>query len=237
MLSGILTPIMRSRFWDEIARKMRTDRFRRFSSAAGISVACHLIIVMAFLWVGNQKLEGQPSPSLDGGTADGDAAVMPLDLKLINGKGEAQSSQDASSASSTSALPTGVQPAATTMSVENASASVASEQTATSTAMPADTLADGQSDADQHILEQIARCLPQGVRPSLTARLNLQLDGQGNLAAAPSLDWVGSDRDTASLSVENSVVQAALQCGPYIVPNGGGTFAIAADFSKTGVAH
>ncbi len=195
-------------------------------------MACHLIIVMAFLWAGNQKLEGQTSPSLDGGTTDGDAAVMPLDLKLINGKDQAKPSPDTLSSSSSSALPNEVQPAATSTSVNNALASVAPTQTGASAAMPADKLADGQSDADQHILEQIARCLPEGLRPALTARLNLQLDGQGNLAAAPSLDWAGSDRETASLSVENSVVQAALQCGPYIVPNGGGTFAIAADFSQ-----
>lgn len=220
---------MRSRAWDNLASEMRTDRFRQRSAAVAISVACHLLILMAFLWVGNEGLRGQPSRALDGGPTDGDAAIMPIDLKLVRGQDQGQSDRTAAPAPVTIVAKVADAPPANRLSNE---AAALAENARPSAAMPADSLADGISDADQDILGQIARCLPSGMRPVLAARLDLRLDAKGNLTSAPRLERVAATGSGEDLAAENSVVQAALQCGPYVVP-GGGNFMIVADFSKS----
>lgn len=225
---------MRSGFWDDFVSEARTDRFRRKLAAAAISISCHLIVVAAFLWSGNETLRGQASHSLDGAGDDGDAAMPPIDLKLIKARSEARNAIDAPTAQMPVPASDAMLPSVTTdepTMVETVAPK--NETIPPSAAMPADTVADGKTHADQNILDQIARCLPPGVRPSLSAKLDLRLDATGNLAAAPQLEWVGGQGSRDAIAAENAVVQAALQCGPYVVPNGAGSFAIAADFSKS----
>lgn len=232
MLSTVLTPIMRSRFWDDLAVQLRSDRFRRRLFAVTASVACHLILIMAFLWAGKDGLRGQVSPSLEGSAMDGDAAAMPIDLKVLRGQEEGQAVRRVSPEPSVVAVKAPAMPAENASDKEAAQASTSAEPAAQlSNALPADSLADGRADGTQDILSQIARCLPDGVRPALPARLDLTLDAKGELVAAPRMEQAANA--ARDVKAENLVVQAALQCGPYKMP-GGGSFEIAADFSKVG---
>ena len=172
MLSNAFETIMRSRFWDHLASEIRSERFQRRFAATMISVTSHLLIIMAFFWTGNGALRGQVSRSLEGESADGDAALTSIDVKLIEAQGEVHASRQripiimTSRAAAPNVSPTS-QPAVT----DTAAASEADPPAQPSTALPSDTVADGQADADRKILDQIARCLPPGFtrhwRPSL----------------------------------------------------------------------
>ncbi len=230
MLSEWLIPIVRSPFWDRLIARMRSDRFRRQAGAVFISVTCHLIVVMLFLVHGNDRLRGDASRTLEGVQGDGDAAVLPIDLKLIRAQAEGQSSRAAAPKPPSVAAKATVAAADTT---EASAVATATEEAQPSDAMPADSVAAGQADGEQDILAQIARCLPDGVRPALAAKLDLVLDAHGKLTAAPRLEVSADAKPVRDVKDENLVIQAVLQCGPYSISGGGGSFAIAANFAAT----
>lgn len=94
--------------------------------------------------------------------------------------------------------------------------------------------APGQPDGSLGLLEQIARCLPDNVRPDLRpAMLTLELDETGKLRAVPALE-VNTDTLTRDqLRASNMIIQASLQCGPYLTgASNGSTIQLAADFSQ-----
>ena len=94
--------------------------------------------------------------------------------------------------------------------------------------------APGRPDGSLSLLEQIARCLPNNVRPDLRpAMLTLDLDETGKLRAVPALE-VNTDTLTRDqLRASNMVIQASLQCGPYLTgASNGSTIQLAADFSQ-----
>lgn len=99
-----------------------------------------------------------------------------------------------------------------------------------------DAIQSGDAEAGQNLLRQIGRCLPPDHRPALAGvRLALQLDAAGQLTAAPSLDIASTLVSPETVKEASLVVQAALQCGPYQVPNPDvGFYAVAADFSFMG---
>lgn len=81
--------------------------------------------------------------------------------------------------------------------------------------------APGTKGGQHTLLEQIARCLPPDARPSLrTASLRLSLDGGGHLTAAPRLEVDVTRLTETQLRGANQIVQAAMQCGPYVVTQG-----------------
>lgn len=81
--------------------------------------------------------------------------------------------------------------------------------------------APGTPNGQHALLEQIARCLPPDARPSLkTASLRLSLDGGGHLTAAPRLEVDVTRLTEMQLRGANQIVQAAMQCGPYVVTQG-----------------
>ena len=105
--------------------------------------------------------------------------------------------------------------------VEEASASVATGGSAAagsnlSSQTPG--LVGGEVDGAATILAQIARCLPKASRPSLPlARLQLDLDMDGNLRQPPRVVLADPLRSPADALEADHIVQAALQCGPYKV--------------------
>lgn len=80
-----------------------------------------------------------------------------------------------------------------------------------------DATESGDPEGTQNILKRIAQCLPAGVRPALTStRLNIQVDEEGALSAAPVFDAdLLAFASKEELEDANRVIQAALQCGPY----------------------
>lgn len=92
----------------------------------------------------------------------------------------------------------------------------------------------GQLDGAQTLLEQIARCLPKGVRPDLSpAVLTIALDETGRLRAVPTLNVDTSRLSREQLRSSNLIIQAGLQCGPYNLGAEGDTvLELPADFSS-----
>ena len=91
----------------------------------------------------------------------------------------------------------------------------------------------GDPDGDENILRQIARCLPPGKLPNLKfAHLHIELGADGTLRAAPTMQ---ADLPTGygdAVREADSVVQAALQCGPYQTRTGAQmSYALVPDFS------
>jgi hypothetical protein len=92
---------------------------------------------------------------------------------------------------------------------------------------------------DAEVLRQIARCLPAGLRPSLSgARLIIDVDDAGALRAPPRFEFGGLFHSKEETLQADHVVQAALQCGPYTDPVARGrTLALAVDFAGTRDSH
>ena len=105
--------------------------------------------------------------------------------------------------------------------VEEASASVATGGSAApGSNLSSETagLVGGDVDGAATILTQIARCLPKGSRPHIPlAKLELDLDMDGNLRQPPRVVLADPLRSPADALEADHIVQAALQCGPYKV--------------------
>lgn len=70
------------------------------------------------------------------------------------------------------------------------------------------------------LLAQIARCLPSDLRPTLSfSTLVLSIGGDGALTAAPYVDATLPRITDEQTAAADRIVQAALQCGPYLQPN------------------
>jgi len=93
--------------------------------------------------------------------------------------------------------------------------------------------AGGDPAAPSELLNQIAKCLPDDLRPHLTAqRLVLKIGPSGALAAAPVIDSSFPLLTREARAEADKVIQAALQCGPYAnAVSAGGVVAVAVDFS------
>jgi len=93
--------------------------------------------------------------------------------------------------------------------------------------------AGGDPDAPSELLNQIAKCLPSDLRPHLMAqRLILKIGADGALAAAPVIDSSFPLLTAEARTEADKVVQAALQCGPYVnAASVGGVVAVEVDFS------
>ncbi|MDC7675542.1 hypothetical protein [Asticcacaulis machinosus] len=90
-------------------------------------------------------------------------------------------------------------------------------QAAADVSKPSDAAANGSPDGTQNILSQIARCLPPGSRPTLVgAQLHLELDEIGALLAVPKVSMDLATSSKADVKSANQIIQAALQCGPYV---------------------
>ncbi|MFT3997441.1 MAG: hypothetical protein QM667_08540 [Asticcacaulis sp.] len=96
--------------------------------------------------------------------------------------------------------------------------------------------APGDIHGSQTLLKQIARCLPKDVRPDLRpATLTLALDETGRLRAVPALSVDTATLTRDQLRYSNLIVQASLQCGPYITGTSAeATLELTADFSQVG---
>jgi hypothetical protein len=94
-------------------------------------------------------------------------------------------------------------------------------------------MAGGDPAAPSELLSQIAKCLPADMRPHLLAqRLVLRIGPHGALAAAPVIDSSLPLLTAEARAEADKVVQAALQCGPYMaVALRGGVVAMDVDFS------
>lgn len=92
----------------------------------------------------------------------------------------------------------------------------------------------GDPTATSDLLAQIARCLPQDLRPTLAfSQLTLAIGPDGRLAAAPIVRSTLPQTGAEGRLIADKVVQAALLCGPYAHPDAvGRTLSIAIDFSR-----
>lgn len=196
---------------------------RRGRMAAGIVVSCGLHLLILLLLFPSQRFDGhslQTGYSVGGKTVGKDDADQ-VEIWLVTGVPETAPPKPP--VPPVPSLPAPLQP-----------------QTARPQATKSEDRADIQGPkpadggtGDQTLLAQLARCLPPDVHPALTtAFLDLNLDDKGVLSAVPRMEI---DLDTASpadIRAANSVIQAALQCGPYIVPDHkAGQFKLVPDFS------
>jgi hypothetical protein len=111
-----------------------------------------------------------------------------------------------------------------------------SKSTPIGTSVPTLEIAQLQGDRDgsTEILAQIAKCLDPGVAPDLPhTKLQISLNERGQLLAPPMIDF-GSETPPADTTLlADRVVQAALQCGPYVRPvHNPATLVLAIEFSK-----
>jgi hypothetical protein len=88
--------------------------------------------------------------------------------------------------------------------------------------------------ATDDLLSQVARCLPPDYRPVLSfSQLTLTIGPDGRLRAAPEVNSTLPRLTAEDRLAADRIVQAALQCGPYVRPNVlGRVISLAADFSS-----
>ncbi len=128
--------------------------------------------------------------------------------------------------------PPPISPAADATKLEGAQSSALSPA-ATSPTTGDPNVTVGSVDGNRTMLQQIARCFPAGTKPSLpNVKLNLKLDGAGNLAAVPVLELDLAKSGPADIRSANTIIQAAMQCGPYVIPvPPNGVITLVANFS------
>ena len=217
---------------------------RRFGYAAAGALFVHLGFISLLLFGAESANHGLPRGGLVGGSRQGMDGGSALNIALV-----VQASVVGEGRTANPATPPSAEGADAGRSVERSRASPAAETsllepTLSSTASragkqgsPTASRGDpktqqGTDEVYRDVLEQIARCLPNDLRPRLAdAELVFSSDEQGNLVQAPEVAHRNTlnREDTAAA---DRVVQAVLQCGPYLDgPERGRVVRLPMDFS------
>ncbi|MBP2161255.1 MULTISPECIES: hypothetical protein [Asticcacaulis] len=199
---------------------MRPAARRRVLAACG-SVAVHAVLILFLVWQPHTGIHGNLG-RYDGTEGQG-AGFDPVFAELV-------SRHAAQTRLTKPAPPQPVEAVALDASdpADTAAQTPSPDNIATpgDPGLPAQTTlsggaAPGTPNGQHALLEQIARCLPPDARPSLkTASLRLSVDGGGHLTAAPRLEVDVTRLTETQLRGANQIVQAAMQCGPYVVTQG-----------------
>jgi len=195
-----------------------------------LSICLHLAMLNLILWSRNDAIGGMPSPAPDGALLGASADMAPVNLILVSPRtaeilrapeaspyGKRTSETDANTsqaASHASSDQPNTEIAKDTIKTQPAATSAKESNSLATTALAANGAVAGTSD----IISQIARCLPAGQHPRLSARLNLAIDEKGQLTLVPSLDMDLEKSSPDEIRSANMIIQATLQCGPYPVP-------------------
>jgi hypothetical protein len=237
-----------------------TPRQRRFAGGVGGALVVHVLLLMALIYQPAARQVGLGPSDEQGGRpqAFNGWALTPVIISLAGRDtlGREATPNDPverqAASAATPGAPEVLHVAATPSELALSTGAeglsqgkaVSSEQVqATPAAAPAvageslqAAVQSGDSEAAQNLLRQIARCLPRDKRPVIDqATLTIQLDASGALAAAPGLDMSLAFASPEAIVQANTVIQAALQCGPYDAPGGAGAdFRLKPDFSFLG---
>jgi len=197
-------------------------RGRQGAAIAG-SAALHFVFLICLLWHPQHSLRGTYGNSQgEDGASDGYDVGS---LQLVKARSEDREIKDRARVENST--PNAGRQQAPVNAAEIAKANVVEPQTApggaddavAQAAVDVGGGAPGAPDGDQSLLQQIARCLPVGERPSLRlAKLDLALDPSGNLSAVPRLNVDISQLSRDQVRAGNQIIQAVLQCGPYKLP-------------------
>ncbi len=192
----------------------------RRAIAVAASAALHAGLLLALLWQPHAGIRGDMGRTY--GAEGQGAGYDPVLAELISQHAaRARHAPLATPPPAGGRAPGAPVPAETASEAQLASTIAVDTQGSAAQAIAGSGAVPGVPDGKDALLEQIARCLPPNERPRLKgASLRISVDGSGNLTAAPRLEVDVTQLTQQELRSANQVVQAAIQCGPYVVNKG-----------------